>query len=792
MTPGQRLRVLEISAKEEAAAYCGKLFRRAGHDVLRIEPPGHEAPLHLDVYLNGGKKRQRLDLRAERGRLSRLAAAADLLLTDYGPRELGDLGLLDLDGPAVRVLITPFGRNGPYREYEATAHTLLALGGYTWLMGDPDRAPLTMPGNYPYYQAGTFAYIGALAATMASEPGRPLDIDVSVFECLAGLHQFTDTMWNFGGQVRSRHGNRWENLSPTTLYRCHDGWYGVNILANFWSSFALMIGRADLAEDGPLASNAGRMEHNDEVDEIVTKALWDKRARDIFKEGQEVWRVPVGYAAALSDLLADPHLNARSFWQPVEVALPEGRRRLLAPGRPFKFVGEQPPPELPPEPPGEAGFDEDRQDGRPQPRGAASPARPLSGVRVLDLTRIWSGPLATRILGDLGAEVIKIEAQDGRGGQGAPRSNVAAGGTAPAERHWNQQPLFNKLNRNKKSIAIDLKSARGRELFLDLVEKCDVVVENFSARAMPGLGLSYEVMKARNARIIYLSMPAFGQFGPYRDYIGLGPSIEPITGMTALMGYSDHEPRVTSKAVTDPIAGVSTAAAIIEALVRRERTGQGCLIDLSQHETGVAYLGEYFIERQLTGREPSRAGNTHREFAPHGVYRCAGEDDWIAIAARDGDEWRALCEVLGLESLVADQRFATIAGRRENREPLDSYIDAATSKWHKRDLEAALQARGVPAGSVLSAPEWLSDPHLLARGYFVELTHKEAGTHPWDGSPLMFNGARGYESWSPAPCLGEHAPEVLKDILGMSDAEIADLFAQGILADTPPARVAAV
>ncbi len=793
------MRVLELSDREEAAAYCGKLFRRWGWEVLKVESPARRAPRPpLDIYLNGGKQRVRLDARNGRDRdtLAALAASADVLVTDYSARDVDELGLMSLGGarsPRVKVSVTPFGRSGPYRDYKATAATLLALGGYTWLMGDPGRAPLTMPGNYPYYQAGTFAYLSALAASMSTTPD-PVEIEVSVLECLTSLHQFTDTMYNSGGLVRSRHGNRWENLEPTTLLPCCDGWYGVNILANFWASFAMMIGRPDLVGEGPLATNQGRMEHQDEVEDIITKALWDLPRKQVFKQGQEVWRVPIGYAASLGDLLDDPHLNERGFWRDVRLPGGAGSRALRTPGSPFIVVGQAPGAEQPPQ-------------AATAPQGvwaAASPAparlpdpdrhsatTPLAGVRVLDMTRIWSGPSATRILADLGAEVIKIEAQDGRGGAGGPRGS-AAGGTVVPERHWNKQPLFNKLNRNKKSIAIDLKAPAGRELFLRLVAKSDIVIENFSARAMPGLGLAYDDLKKANERIIYLAMPAYGQFGPYRDYIGLGPSIEPITGMTAVMGYSDDEPRVTSKAVTDPIAGTTTAAAVLTALERRLHTGRGCLIDLSQHETGVAFMGEYFIEAQLSGHEPARLGNAHPEYAPHGVYRCAGDDRWIALAARGQGEWQALCEVLTLGSAASDPRFVTPEARLQNRAALDAEIEKATSRHENRALEQALQARGVPAGSILTPPEWLGDVHLAERGYFVELLHREAGPGVWDGSPLVFNSARGYETWVPAPCLGEDARLLLRSILGLSDAEIDSLFAAGILADTPPARVPAL
>ncbi len=780
------MRVLELSSREEAAAYGGKLFRRWGAQVVRVEPRDRRpAAQHLDIYLNSGKERLPLDLANgdDRRTLASIASGCDILITDHTPSEMDERGLPGLDsaaGPRVRVSITPFGRSGPYRDYQATPATLLALGGYTWLMGDRGRTPLTMPGNYPFYQAGTFAYLAALAA-LQSRPSSPVEIEVSVLECLAALHQFTDTMWLFGGHVRSRHGNRWENLCPTTLLPSEDGWYGVNILPNFWFSFAHMIGRPELATEGPLSTNAGRMEHEDEVEAIVQAALWNWPRKRIFKEGQESWRVPVGYAARLSDLLEDPHLTERSFWQRISAPGAEAKapRTLLTPGSPFRVVDEGLPGEPSLLPAASAPVSRERLEPASPSITQAKATAPLTGIRVLDLTRIWSGPVATRILGDLGAEVIKIEAQTGRGAGRFPEGN-------PGERPWNRQPLFNKLNRNKKSIAIDLKAQKGREIFLDLVARSDVVIENFSARAMPGLGLSYEVLSGVNDQIVYLSMPAFGLFGPYRDYIGLGPSIEPITGMTALMGYSDQEPRVTSKAVTDPIAGVTAAAAVITALQRRAERGKGCLLDLSQHETGVALFGEHFIRTQLTGQEPVRLGNGHEEHAPHGVYRCRGDDEWIAIAVRSEGEWVRFCAALGVPELAADKRFQSHESRLENRAELDREIELRTFAREKRELEGSLQSRGIAAGAVLAPPEWLGDRHLHDRGFFVELTHREVGPTTWDGLPLLFNGRRGYEDWTAAPCLGEDNRSLLKTILGLSDVDIESLYAEGVLAESPP------
>ncbi len=791
------MRVLELSEREEAAAFCGKLFARWGAEVIRVEPPGRPRPPEaLDRYLHGGKRRVALDYGSDAGRetLDRLAASCDVLVTDAPAAEVERLHLLDAGdgaGPRVRTSITPFGLSGPYRDWEATASTLLALGGYTWLHGDIGRTPLTMPGNYAYYQAGTYAYVAALAAELQSRGdagATPARIEVSVVEALASLHQFTFVMATHGGTVRSRHGNRWENLEPTGLLPCKDGWWSMNVLGNFWEPFTLWLGMPELATDPRFEQNSDRIEHADELEEILEQFFADIPPKQVFKDGQEIWRVPVGYMMSLQDALDDPHMNERGFWRP---AGRSGGTDLRTAGSPFQFVGSPAPEEREPVAPG---TDSDEvlgalpatSTGAVPATGASRNTRPLDGLRIVDLTRIWSGPLATVILGDLGAEVVKIEAHMGRGPAVLPAAlgGVYPGGT-PGDRPWNRQGLFNKLNRNKRSVALDLKSERGRELFLQLVAESDVVIENFSARAMPGLKLDYDRLREVNERIIYVAMPAFGLAGPYRDYIGLGPSIEPLIGLTALMGYSDDEPRVTSCALTDAISGVVAAAAVVTALDRRERTGEGALVDLSQHEAGVTMVGEYFIERQLSGVEPVRDGNGHATAAPHGVYRCAGDDDWIALAASDEAQWQALADFAGA-GWDGDARFATVEGRREQRAALDIAIEAWTVGRDKHELMRELQAAGVPAGVVYTPPEVLADPHLDERGYWVELDEPDGGLQRYDGSPLRFDGERGYEQWSAAPGLGADNAAVLEGLLGLSAEEVATLHEAGVVADRPP------
>jgi crotonobetainyl-CoA:carnitine CoA-transferase CaiB-like acyl-CoA transferase len=403
---------------------------------------------------------------------------------------------------------------------------------------------------------------------------------------------------------------------------------------------------------------------------------------------------------------------------------------------------------------------------------------PLRGVRILDLTHVWAGPLAVRILADLGADVVKVEAPASRG----PRvwNETPLGGWLsgdPRDEPWNRNALFVKLARNRQSLCMDLKSPEGKRAFLDLVQVADVVIENFSARAMPSLGLGYEALKAANPRLVYVTMPGFGTWGPYRDRVAFGPTVEPISGLTCVMGYGADEPRTTAMALMDPIAALSAASAVATALQARQRKGEGAYVELSLHEAGVSYSGPWLIEHQLGG-EIRPLGNRHPQMAPHGVYRCAGDDAWVAIACRNDSQWRALCELMP-SYLDAN---ATLPERRLRHDAIDDVISDWTSLRTKHAAAIELQAAGIAAGAVNTVPDMLEDPQVAYRQFFVPL---EEAT-PVPGNPVKMTGISAVD-WTRCPKLGADNAAVLGAWLGYGAERIADLERAGVLARRPPA-----
>jgi len=418
----------------------------------------------------------------------------------------------------------------------------------------------------------------------------------------------------------------------------------------------------------------------------------------------------------------------------------------------------------------------------------AAVSRPLESVRVLDLTRVWSGPLAGRILADLGAQVIQITGRVTVVAQTPTPDQARLVGiyaeNVPGERPWNRNSQTNDFHRNKLGLTLELNTETGASLFKKLAAVSDVVLENYSPRVMPNFGLDYPVLRAINPGLILCSMPGYGLNGPYRDWVSYGTNLDPFSGLASLMGYPGEEPHLSGNAYPDPVAALHAVAAVLIALYHQRRTGQGQHIDLSQAESATCMLGEAVLGYALSGQVPARMGNRHPVHAPHGCYPCQGEDQWVAVAVSTEEEWRGLAAALGRPELLGDARFASEAARREHHDELDRIIEAWTRQRTHFEAMASLQEAGVPAGAVLNAAELISNEQLRARGFFLGIKHPETGLRLHCGLPFRLSDTAA-PSLRPAPCLGQHNREILRDVLGMNEGQIAVLEEEGAIGTEP-------
>jgi len=412
----------------------------------------------------------------------------------------------------------------------------------------------------------------------------------------------------------------------------------------------------------------------------------------------------------------------------------------------------------------------------------------LEHIRIVDLTQAWAGAYATQILADYGAEVIKIEARqrpDGwRGGVGASRGYPAYPKEGPGERPHNRAFLANSVNRNKYGITIDLTRNKGRDLLRGLVRNADVVAENFTPRVMKNFGLGFEALHELRPGLIMLSMPAYGSVGPYSLYPGIGGTIEPMAGNSLLLGYEGGPPMNSGVMYPDPVAGIMGALSVLMAVHYRARTGRGQHIDLSQHEAMITMLGYYIVAHSITGETPPKQGNQDPLLAPHRNYRCLGDDQWVAIVARNDADWAHLCRAMGRPELSGDPRFASMAARRENHTVVDLIVEEWTQRRSAEEIEASLQAVGVPVGKVRNMREIHACPQLNARRFFASPVHREVGSRRTAGIPARLSRSPGAVRWA-APCLGQDSAEVFRRHLGLSDNEIAKLTEEGITGEEP-------
>ncbi len=826
------VRVLELT-RGVAGPYAAKLLADQGADVIKLEPPSgddsrafgpfpndeaHPERSGLFLHLNRNKKSIVVDPASPDGAeiIPRLATRAHIVLEDYpaGSADAWGWGwpTLQATNPAlVLTSVTPFGQSGPYRDYRGSELTLQAMGGPLITNGHEDREPLKLAGHYAHYHAGMVAAVATLMALRRAEASGEGDwIDVSVYECQAGCRdrQSTNlTIAAYTGMSVGRGPSGWR--MGAGVRPCRDGYVNIMGAANRLPRLLRLIGREDLLDHPQIGAPMGTEPQAlvDAVESAYAAWLAPLSRREAVAAAQ-AGGLLAGPVHTVADVLQDPHFLARGVWDTVDH--PE-TGPLQYPGRPFVLTRsprrqQQRAPLL---------DEHARERDTAWPWTAPTPPSkthhaplplPLDGLRVAEITVVWAGPHVTQLLGEWGADIVRVEPLNKpqpytRGMEGVPTREQARrlsaqgipsrlAGSDPQLDPWNRNASFNSHARNKRSMACDIMTPEGHEALLRLVEHCDVLVENNAPQTMDKAGISWETLHRINPRLIMLRMPAFALDGPYRNYRAFGLHVEAMIGHTHLRGYPGQGPELLSESLaSDGLAGVQGALTVLMALRHRERTGQGQLIEMPLPEGFLPTLGEFIMDYTMNGRDTPSQGNRHRWHAPHNVYPCQGDDNWIAVDVGTDAEFAALCGVLKAPRLADEPRFRTAASRLQNVDALDTALASLTPAHEKDALFRSLQAVGVCAAPVRRALEILRDPHLAARGFFEELpTGDEQRPYLYPG--LIFHMARTPNALRTGPVrLGEHNREIYCDLLGYSPAELAALEQQGHVGTAHPPHV---
>lgn len=784
--------VVEVS-EEPAGAFCGKVFADLGADVVKVEPPSgdrlRERPGAF-AHLNTNKRSVVLEPGTS---LDPLLRDADIVIESLGWGDLGgrgvDVSALRARQPAVVVAtISGFGADGPYAGYRWTDLVGQAAAWAVLPQAYAERArPVKLPGIAALCLTGQTAALGALAAALrASATGCGARVDCAMSEALGAVPSRA-TRW-LGWQYNQRQptvvvstGAR-DTLLPNGIFPCGDGYVSLQVTPQ---QLPAML---DVLDDDRLRAAFAHPDAyvRDETKEALDAALYPwllSRTRAELTAVAQAAGWPFTGLNTPAEVVEAQHLRERGYWQVCDgVRLPGPPYRHQEGGWRLRHGA--------PAPGARAGEVHRRSPVRWS--GPADPAAPpLRGIRVLDLTTVWSGPYGTQLLADLGAEVVRVENPSifppSTKGY-APRPNrkmvfggLLAGYAAPRDgrpdRPYNRHAMNNSVSRNKLSCTLDPRRDEGRELLLRLVERSDVFIENLKLSALHRIGLDTEELLARNPRLIVVRLPPAGLSGEWSRYKGLGAQFDALAGLSWLSGNHDEELVDAPLAVyMDSATGPAAAFAVVAALHGRDATGRGQLVELSQLENMTGHLGDIFVDLQL-GAPPERFGNRDRHWAPQGVYRCRGTFRWLAVSVTSDAEWRALAAVVGGDALAADARYHGASDRLGRADELDDLLAAWASGVDVVEAFHRLQAAGVPASPVLVDELLEADPNAAARAWLRPLTATDVGTFahvgpPFAGIPMEWR--RG------SPALGEDNRHVFQGILGLDDAAYARLVEQRI------------
>ena len=782
----RELSIVEITGSI-AGSYAGKLFADAGSKVLKLEPmKGDPLKLNPDTenlywHLNSGKRFQELNLvDIEKKFLAELLKDVDIVIESSAPDPFTPVSKSLIDPKLVRLYISPFGFEGQYSTYRSNSFTDQALSGHMLINGLPGKHPIAWPGNQSYYQAGIYGFIGAMAALLVRDrTGMAQSVNVSHFSGMVSLHQNLISMWEEQEYLATREGNHQSGLAhPMGFYKCKDGYVCIALPDNNSLNMLLnLLGCNDFFNNEPFDSEISRANHKEAFDEKFQRQLMGFTADEIVEKGQSVF-LPVGKVNSLKEVIQDFHLADQKFWK-----INDNNSRILFPSNPVRINGVNMP------------FHNSKffcdqihtSENSVFPEfntETATNSYPLSGIRIVDLTKVWAGPLATRILSDLGAEVIKVEAFSDRGSRGLPDEFFNYSKVYPTKNsnkmHWNQNGMFNGLNRNKKSIAIDLNSLQGMDILKELIKKADILIDNFSPRVMDNWGLDENQLLLINPNLIHASITAYGSKGPKRNVKAFGTLIEAESGFGSLMKYHDSVPYRSGVPLADPLAGLLTVAGVLIAL--KNHTGhtenKAIRVEVSMLEAMISSIAELYLKFQELPEEVL-IGNS--ENVPENSYRCEGSDSWIALSIDSQIAWEKLCKYAVFDPKISNLSFEQ---RKNMTDSIDSMIERWTIRYKAEQLVDELQKIGIICAKVSNASDVYTNDHLASINYWESLNQPHVGIRNHAILPISFNNFKPSPTL-PAPSLGEHNNQILRDVVGFDDETISACMNSGIIGEKP-------
>lgn len=806
-------RVIDLTRKD--GMLCAQIFADLGADVIQVEPPGGAegrrlGPFHRDredpegsltwwAYARG-KRSIELDLDAPAGRETLLAllATADVLV-ESEPVGLMQRRGLDRDAIAahnpalVHVTMTGFGSTGPKSGWAWSDLVVMASGGPLAMTGDRDRAPVRVSVPQAFLHASADAAAAVMVALherAASGRGQHLDVSAQQSVTIATQGNILSHLVGEQTATRTAGGVVAGGLDVRLTYPARDGFVSITLI------FGATVGPAtrrlmeyvhdegfcdaatrdkDWVEYGLwLATGKEPIEEYERVKRCVAACTASKTKAELLTAALER-RLLLAPMSDIGDVVDSPQLAERGYFR-----RPDGDGPAAACAYPGPFARFSATPLGPTRRPPRIGEHtreilEELAAGprRPSAGGARGSGEALADLKVLDFMWALAGPGATRLMADFGATVVRVESTSRLDVCRTIRPFID-GDPSPEK-----SAVFHSTNAGKRMLSLDLANPGAREVIYDLVRWADVVMESFSPRAMKAFGFDYATLSNIRPDLIMLSTCLMGQSGPLSPFAGYGNLAAAIAGFYEVTGWPDREPAGPFGAYTDYIAPRYNAIAVLAALDHRRRTGQGQYIDLSQAEAALHFLAPAILDYTVNGRVWQRCGNGDVNHAPHGVYRCDGDDQWVAIACETDPQWRALCRAVGGIALD-DARFATAVERRARQLELDEWLTAFTSVRPPAVVEALLQAAGVPASAVQNSPELAADPQLGHRQHFVTLPHDETGETVVEGVRVHLSRTPGRVRGA-APTFSRDLQHVLGGILGYDDERIGQLLIDEVL-----------